>query len=235
MVDRPILMSGPDVRAILREIEAPGTGKTMMRRPVDVKRYAATLHGYSATGRLHAYCGDHRLGLEFVNDRLGLWSAETNPGGRSAWYVPVRFAVGDRLWVRETWENNVGGYKDVSYRATVEADASWTADEIAAIKWRPSVHMPRWASRLTLVVTEVRVERLQDISEASALAEGADPILVPPDGGSAPHIEGFRALWSNIHGTGAWDANPWVVAIRFVPHLRNINAMTTHPDSDRRE
>lgn len=205
MTDRPILMAGPDVRAILREIDEPGTGKAMLRRPVGVKRYAASLRGYSSTGRVLAYAGDHRLGLEFVDDVFGLWDATANPDGRSAWYVPLPFAIGDRLWVRETWRASDDGI-DVG-------------------RLRPSIHMPRRAARLTLVVTEIKVERLQDISEADARAEGVEPILAPPDGGSAPYIEGFRSLWDSINGLNAWDKNPWVAAVRFVPHLRNIDAM----------
>jgi hypothetical protein len=142
-----------------------------------------------------------------------------------------------RLWVRETcWtEENEHGVDGIYY----VADGAWLPIENtpeAAERWYdlhfygrrhdgtplnnigkqvPSIHMPRWASRLTLTVTDVRAERLQEISEADAMAEGAEPVLVPPDGGGSPHVEGFSELWNDIYGSGAWDANPWVFVIRF--------------------
>jgi hypothetical protein len=68
---------------------------------------------------------------------------------------------------------------------------------------------------ITLRITDIRVERLHEITEADAMAEGASPVLVPPDGGSAPHVEGFRDLWNTINGPGAWEANPWVWVVCF--------------------
>jgi len=105
---------------------------------------------------------------------------------------------------------------------------------------RPSIHMPRWASRLTLTVTDVRVQRLQEISEEDAEAEGR-PIChqcggcgwqnTGPDGGvqcnawmcGEPDREWFGATWNHIHGPGAWDANPDVVVISFRCEHRNID------------
>jgi hypothetical protein len=81
--------------------------------------------------------------------------------------------------------------------------------------WWPSIHMPREFSRISLKITNVKVERLQHISEADAEAEGAEPILVPPDGGGAPHVEGFQALWTSINGAASWEANPWVAVYTF--------------------
>lgn len=73
---------------------------------------------------------------------------------------------------------------------------------------RPSIHMHRWASRLTLEITQLRVERLQDISTVDAYEEGAPVVGLSP-------IEDYRALWEQINGSGSWDANPWVWAISF--------------------
>lgn len=129
-------------------------------------------------------------------------------------------APGDLLWVRETFIHEPAGYcweASVSipcrpaitvYRADSEGDSRGAG-------WSPSIHMPRWASRITLEITGVHVERVQEISEADAMAEGAAPLLVPPDGGSTPHVEGYRALWMALHGPGSWDANPWVWVIGF--------------------
>ena len=104
-------------------------------------------------------------------------------------------------------------------------------DPYATWESRPSIHMPRWASRITLLVDAVRVERLQDISEADAVAEGARK---SPFGewthdadklwfGSAR--DSFSQLWTHLHGPDAWDANPWVCAITFRPVLANIDTI----------
>ena len=107
----------------------------------------------------------------------------------------------------------------------------------------PSIHMPRWASRLTLAVTEVRVERLQDISEADAVAEGMpefgafcevlDPGKLNAAGETAAQTASrlrwpqrwFASLWKDINGAEAWAANPWVAAISFTAHRGNIDAL----------
>lgn len=93
--------------------------------------------------------------------------------------------------------------------------------------WRPSIHMPRWASRITLEVTGVRVERLQDITDDQARAEGADENILPlikvpansPMAGRPAvyrdHRDIFSALWESINGAGSWDAAPWVWAVEF--------------------
>lgn len=86
----------------------------------------------------------------------------------------------------------------------------------------PSIHMPRWASRLTLTVTNVRVERLQEISRGDAMAEGC-PFPNMADGQNPR--EWFRDLWASIHGPEAWDANPWCVAISFDVKMGNIDAL----------
>lgn len=148
---------------------------------------------------------------------LGLWLAERD-------MKATRWAPGDTLWVRETWTPNALTYGQTAlYKAdgihTVLDDGDGytvlNKDGTEKSPWRPSIHMPRWASRITLTVEAVRVERLQDITEGDAEKEGAEPTLVSPDGGSAPHVEGFCALWNTIHGPDAWDANPWVSVTTF--------------------
>jgi hypothetical protein len=141
--------------------------------------------------------------------------------------VKMRFLHGDRLWVRETWwpcderiiaERLRGG---IDY----EADGGWH-DEMRRC-WRSPIHMPRWASRLTLEVTGVKVERLQDIGGEDAIAEGIDlekhkcgcevcsrTLQLCPATSSSLIME-FAELWDSIHGHGAWDANPWVYALSF--------------------
>lgn len=114
---------------------------------------------------------------------------------------------GDRLWVREAWAKD--GDCPLQYRA-----GPHVADDALGVRWRPSIHMPRWASRITLEVTEVRVQRLQDISEEDARAEGVRGNASGPWGCEGV-IEDFSDLWESIHGPGSWDANPWVAAITF--------------------
>lgn len=112
----------------------------------------------------------------------------------------IRWQPGDRLWVKETW-------------ALGDLEAIYRADdpECDVYRWYPSIHMPRWASRITLLVTDVRVQRLQDISEEDARAEGAPPWT----GAHQSYVTGFYNIWATINGPGSWDANPWVAAISF--------------------
>lgn len=136
---------------------------------------------------------------------------------------------GDRLWVRETWGYHPD-YSESCRRVDYRADPGHTYD---GHRWRPSIHMPRWASRISLEVVSVRVERLHDISEADALAEGIKRYSFRPDDGwplcdGYTHLpddgkctlyptaaEAYRELWESINGTGSWDANPWVWVIEF--------------------
>jgi hypothetical protein len=145
---------------------------------------------------------------------------------------------GDTLWVRETWCQGADDGRQVPlrmatlYRADGEhvtlsdGDGFTQTNRDGSEKspWRPSIHMPRWASRITLRITDIRVERLQDISEEDAEAEGLTKEIAPnghvtwhvPDllGAQTP-CRGFRLLWEGINGFGAWDENPWVWAISF--------------------
>lgn len=122
---------------------------------------------------------------------------------------------GDRLWVRETWlQTNPftkGGLHTYGYRAS---DAVEFPDAV----WKPSIHMPRAASRITLEITAVRVERLQDISEEDAIAEGVKWFssgAVECPGMPETPIDAYRSLWEKINGPGSWEKNPWVWCISF--------------------
>lgn len=119
---------------------------------------------------------------------------------------------GDRLWVRETflgWYNTTDG--SFSHAAAYRADGYELEH---GEKWQPSIHMPRAASRITLEITRVRVERLQAINEVDAIAEGAPwAACGSPQEGS--HKAGYAQLWESINGTGSWDVNPWVWVVEF--------------------
>nr|WP_278426473.1 hypothetical protein [Pantoea dispersa] len=128
-------------------------------------------------------------------------------------------AVGDRLWVRETYGfeiRSVGGtpHEQIVYRAS-KPDAVRLYDcngKPYPMKWTPSLHMRRKYSRITLEITGVRVERLNDITEDDAKAEGAPTeCCVIGD----KHFLGFRSLWRSIYGADSWQANPWVWVIEF--------------------
>lgn len=146
------------------------------------------------------------------------------PDGANKGEVRLNWAIGDRLWVREAvcWVS-AHGWK---YRADNDDLSDFRAQGEVS-KWAPSIHMPRHASRLTLIVSAVRVQRLQEISEADAQAEGAQAIGAEegPDEDERSFVWGFQKLWTSIHGPGAWDANPWVCAIGFTVHRQNIDAM----------
>lgn len=141
--------------------------------------------------------------------------------------------VGDRLWVRETWatlgnedghpvdaNGNLCSREDAQriYRASAIQNPGnyglWTSPDGFDFEgsWTPSIHMPRWASRITLEITAVRVERLNNISECDAKAEGG-PTKCTLIGDR--YFPGFRSLWKSIYGEESWAANPWVWVIKF--------------------
>ena len=214
MADRPILFSGPMVRALL------DGRKTQTRRVLSNTRFASIFNGEWADS--------------YVLD----------PGNASWRQQEVRYAAGDRLYVREAWRTvgSAGQMDRVSPRGLgpqivwYEADGAAPAEEFAG-KFRQAMHMPRWASRLTLTVTDVRVQCLQEISEADAIAEGIEPTGMPVDQwknylpsrfigpGFLSATNSFLSLWDSLNadrGYG-WDTNPWVVAVTFTVDRRNID------------
>ena len=210
MKEHPILFSGPMVRAILEG------RKTMTRRVVKPQpewRYMAGLFGSWV----------FKGGLLYPNakpDVLALC-----PYGQP----------GDRLWVRETWQ--YFGFSDegepcICYLA--DHGREWPhvpqpeADKVDCIwadlsdpgnfsisgracdnRWRPSIHMPHWANRITLEITGVRLDRLQDISVDDAWSEGI------PHSPDVNPIHEFEGLWTSINGDRSWNANPWVWVVEF--------------------
>ena len=210
MTDRPILFSGPMVRALL------DGRKTQTRRVLSSDKPNSLFNGQWSDG--------------YVLD----------PGNASWREQDVRFHVGDRLWVRESLvsASNDQGRRWYSYAA--DGKDVWPLTEwLKARDSIPSIHMPRWASRMTLAVTDVRVQRLQEIGEEDAIAEGCRPFFdhenprehVGPNGTvhtMAPlrgPLDAFRNLWDSLNaerGFG-WEANPWVCAIGFDVKRGNID------------
>lgn len=256
MTDRPIIFSGPMVRALL------AGRKTQTRR---IAKITAIMGN-----KVAIESPDERLiALSDSEFRAGICHYESTGALSGPYSLPA--AVGDRLWVREAflpdpprgfppWDENhmsdvewdgcgcpLDGvpmaFRDPSY-CIYKCDEKWADDQ--DWKWRPSIHMPRWASRLTLTVTDVRVQRLQDMegqhpSESDAIAEGVNKIH-HGDGDyyysafrNEPHpknwcdpTDAFRELWNSIHGPDAWAKNPWVAALTFTVERRNIDVV----DSD---
>lgn len=208
MKDRPILFSGAMVRALLA-----GT-KTQTRRVIKGEVYAID-----------------ELASETIEDlELRGWGSYEHPRFDVMALIP--FVVGNRLWVRETWKARMThGWTIADARSRLfQEEILYQADGHEKIDgWWPSIHMPREFSRLTLIVTDVRVQRLQDISEADAIAEGCPGRLGPnpdfPDEWDPSPIEEYRALWERLNadrGYG-WDTNPWIVAVTFDVEKRNID------------
>lgn len=203
MKERPILFSAPMVRALLN------CTKSQTRRIVKPSH------------------------IKFFEPSMNA-SLERSPTLATA-FCPYG-QPGDRLWVRETWQGPLideeleeefhqspDYFKKpefCAYRATDTLDAINADGE--ALGWRPSIHMPRWASRILLEITAVRIERLADISKDDAMAEG---IVLQPDGGfglaDSTHYnfsdptDSYCSLWESINGAGAWFANPWVWVVEF--------------------
>lgn len=193
--ERPIMFSGEMVRAIL------DGRKTQTRRVI-----ATDTRPQSADTFMRGFPPNP------VNVRNGFGYAKCDapPGSRSVSYrVPWPYGdIGDRLWVRETfafYPKTFYGDK-VLYRAVSE---QW------ALPWKPSIFMPRRASRITLEITMVRVERVQEISEEDAIAEGVR--MNNSTHWETEARESFRRLWDSLNakrGFG-WDKNPWVWVIEF--------------------
>lgn len=232
MTDHPILFNAAMVRATLdgrktqtrRLLKIRGHRKISDFGPSEIKGYDWTFRDES-----QFYC-------DYTHQEL---------------YACLPYKVGDRLWVREAhYLTNKHAFRlsvGVEQRVSPENDYDACVCKegfdrsTGGLRLRPSIHMPRWASRLTLVVTDVRVHRLQDISAEDAEAEGLlcgetecgelvysglhQSYPIPPEHCHHWAEEAFAALWNATYGPDAWAANPWVTAITFEPHRVNIDQM----------
>ncbi|HHL0910824.1 hypothetical protein H8M89_22325 [Klebsiella pneumoniae] len=216
MTERGMIFNGEMVRALL------SGRKTQTRRPIKWKQTRFTEIGEREDGSKWPWSEDAEHACDF-------------------WHPCPFGAVGDRIWVRETFQGPLFDYdlmdsycKDPTpfekpefcvYKADgVPAPEFYDADDELHCCWRPSIHMPRWASRILLEITDVRVERLNAISEEDARAEGiidggclncGEP---EPCGCANPEpdaTDAFAYLWQSIYGQDNWNANPWVWVIEF--------------------
>lgn len=211
MKERPLPCKGWEVRAIRegRKTQTRRLVKDPGWNPGEYQRVHVLLNS------------DPKIGLQAYFERDG---QDIKPG------IPCPYGQpGDRLWVREIWGMS---YVDIvpSGRQFVpggtwgsparpnrppcvvfQADGDMPDDSpLETARWSPSIHMPRWASRITLEIVSVRVERLQEISPDDCRAEG-----MPADNNDIGVRYGFGQLWQSIHGPGSWDANPFVWVIEF--------------------
>jgi len=225
MRDIPMIFSAPMIRALIEG------RKTMTRRILSPQPMA---DGYFQ-GPLHF----EELSLPVYTDGrpVARWSADAVGGGAVREDgVVIKYCPKDRIYVREAFtyieprrkEPPWGG---VVFRADMRdtnGDSWANVDGADTVKFRPSIHMPRWASRLTLHVTDVKVEQLQEITNEDAVEEGCKGFYTPqhPDLGESDGQEPweeFRDLWNSLHGAEAWNANPWVAAISFEVEKCNID------------
>ena len=195
MADRPIIFSGPMVRALL------AGRKTQTRR----------------------------VGPGVKLDDLDWSTIRTGTAKRE--HIKFPYAVGDRLWVRETFRGAAGyddlspagfGNKPVWHEADGEPGENWW---FLSKRAQPAIHMPRIYSRITLTVIDVRVQRLQEISEEDAEAEGVAPKLFGAEHGGE-YRRAYITLWNTLNGARpgcSWSANPWVCAVTFTVQRGNID------------
>lgn len=221
MKERPILFQGAMVRALL------DGSKTQTRRLVKADIMHDQDGGQDAKWYLRRW------------NRQPCWDSYEAMSELVAKHCPFG-KPGDRLWVRETWvcdhfRVQSGPYLEVDgarehlfYRA--DNDHPFEAPE--GKFWKPSIHMPRWASRIPLEIVSVRVERLNDCSADDAIAEGIDRVANNYGNGPAycdyraknqedmaewlnSPLDSYRTLWESINGAGSWSANPWVWVVEF--------------------
>ena len=237
MTERPILFSAPMVRAILKG------DKTQTRRVMKVQpqgHYWKTLPGYQLK-HTEAVMANGKVAVKFRHTI----PQNPSPDFENAWISCPYGVPGDLLWVRETVAHGEGLKYHVAYKADSQCGAwGWDGDGNPLFslhghvlegdagravgnygmhrygkRWTPSIHMPRWASRIRLRIRDVRVERLQDINEDDAITEGVKPCTSTGWNGENLVVmtarEAFADLWNDINGPGAWDDNPWVWALSF--------------------
>lgn len=237
MTDRPIPFSAPMVRALL-------DGHKTQTRRILKPQPDATCAGFERVFKT-------ALHFEARSDEGKLIYPFPAGKGFITPFPSIKFDISDRLWVRESYfqrgnwqpvegEKTKGGRQKwafvptnnrISFDAPTEYRKGRHHADPETVAWHKRLgrFMPRWASRLTLIVTDVRVERLQDISEVDALAEG----IIPAMDGFALTKNGecwgptakdsYRVLWDSINGEDAWESNPWVVAVSFNVENRNID------------
>lgn len=238
MTDRPILFQPAMVLGMLREVETPGAGKTQTRRlPTRLLRF----------GKITEFGRSDTAGYDWhFRDKAKRWHDLRHDELLKVlpWQVGDRLMVRESCWLYGRWREigtNDKGKPKRTFDLIGRTVAYDKPGEIAywgggpGFSHRPGIHMPRWASRLTLTVADVRVQRLQEIGEADCLAEGIfrlerkswlndKPLYgLRESEGHDTAVGAYNHLWRAINGDGSWAANPWVIAVTYRPELRNID------------
>ena len=231
-------MSDPMIRAIQREIEQPGTGKTMTRRLVKPQpwrdEFGKTCVGEIFGPEMYAPIAVDRFGEQVPGPEVfgvysedGDWAAKSpssKPGDLLAFTETFAFGVG----YDELPPSEVAGDEDYVKRWYRASD-----DGPGRGRWRQARFMPYIFSRYTGLITDVRVERLLDISEADAEAEGVHKPYdkAVKDLTDTPYRESFSRLWQSLHGPGSWEENPWVWVYTFRPIAANVLDVEREPEA----
>jgi hypothetical protein len=224
--DKPILFSGPMMNA-LRAGKKTQTRRVLNPQPEPWRDFYQEGGCQTTDWRFEAGMKTE----DGIHHRFGLWMHCQFHESR---WQRLPYSLGDRLWCREAWRTECNfdhlPPRDLTpdgQQWHYEADGAWS-DPAAPGRLRPGMFMPRWASRAFVTVTDVRVQRLQQISEADAIAEGIVPTW--PDGRPLIHDgtggvcrEAYFKLWNHLHGPAADFANPLVAAYSFDVTLRNID------------
>lgn len=232
--EHPLLLSDEMVRAVLN-------GKSQTRRPItpeNIRFFDGRGNSWKPGKEQLAEALTDAFGFRYLGATCWTWKAkayEYQNGDHTNWMANCKWAPGDRLWVREAWCQNedfpgIKGNAFVHFRAdgheVYQHDGDgfikWKKDGNAASPWKASIHMPRWASRITLDVTKVRIERIQDICEMDALAEGAKLQSQVSDLGDGRYLHcsdktykaGFQTLWESVY-PGSWKRNDHVFVLDF--------------------
>lgn len=204
--EQPILFSGPMVRAIL-DGRKTQTRRVVKPQPDYALKCAPTERWYQIDARGKSDVSDRGVLCPFGGPGDRLWVKESALAD-----APMNGWSGDVEWdgCGRSWCGVPAKYRSPKH---VLYKASWTGQDI---RWKSSIHMPRWASRITLEVVSVRVERLQDITLADCAAEGAPP--THPADNVWDSTETFSRLWDSINGKAhPWASNPWVWVVEFKP------------------
>ncbi|PBP70580.1 hypothetical protein CCL15_13625 [Pseudomonas syringae] len=206
--ERPILFNGPMTHALL------AGQKTVTRRLVETP--PLTPHTELAKGREAQTAGVHTSDCPYGQTGDQLWVRET--------WIPCPDA-GHESWSNHTfsysaWVRRGKKIRDVPVGLRKPRHCIYridVADDSHGFKWRPSIHMPRWACRILLEITDVRIERLQDITPEQAIAEGVLSCRdhLDPDGIGYSEEELFSIMWVSLNGHENWNANPWVWVVEF--------------------
>jgi len=231
--DRPILFSTPMVQAIL---DGRKTQTRRTRGLEEINKNPDSWKKGATTQTCRFWDADKEEDPNPIDIHYGF---RFNGNGNHELYIPCPYGKpGDRLWVRETWQITYFLHpSDENYGYIYKASENgkdWQ-ENTEEWKWKPSIHMPKAAARIWLEITDISVERLQDISKEDAIAEGIEPVAdgyknyMPKLSSTSQFCwptayHSFQSLWESINGAESWDRSPWLWVVKF-----KVLSTTGHP------